>query len=104
MAFECIKDNKYFLFKEEFIKTDNNFWLVIEYCNGGSLHELFDAHPNGLAPRLQRNLMFQITDAMSVLADYNLLQSDLKPDNIMLNNRKSDHRITKPEFYAKIDN
>jgi len=48
--------------------------------------------------------MFQITDAMSVLADYNLLQSDLKPDNIMLNNRKSDHRITKPEFYAKIDN
>jgi hypothetical protein len=34
------EDNNYAPRIEEFVKDEDDMWLVMEYCNGGSLAEL----------------------------------------------------------------
>ena len=58
---------------EEFIKTDNNLWLVTEFCNGGSLEELISANPNGIKTPVMRTLMRKILDGFSELVHNDLL-------------------------------
>ena len=89
-----MKENKYVLEVKEFIKTPNNFYLVMQLCNGGNLQEFIDDSYNpkkpdlsrsvGIPPTEVRGIMFQIVDAFAQLCKHNLLQTDLKPNNIML--------------------
>ncbi len=69
------------------MKTDNNMWLVMEYCNGGSLTELINAF-NLLGYFIPvpviKSIMKKITDAFAILLSKHLLQTDLAPGNIML--------------------
>jgi hypothetical protein len=42
----CLQGNKYALEFKEYVKTDNNFSIVMQLCNGGNLFELINyAHP-----------------------------------------------------------
>jgi len=56
VALESLKESPRVLRFEEFIKTDNNFWLVTEFCNGGSLFDYIGANPNGMSPSVLKNL------------------------------------------------
>ena len=84
VALSSLGDSNYVQEFEEFVKTEHNFWLVQPFYNGGSLQNLIDKHPNGIDPEKLRYITFQIVDAFSLLLRKNLLQVDLKPNNIML--------------------
>jgi serine/threonine protein kinase len=68
-----MKGNKYVLEVKEFIKTPNNFYLVMQLCNGDNLQKFIKnsfnpkksdpCRPIGLPPVVVRGIMFQITDA-----------------------------------------
>ena len=45
-----MEDSKYVNAFEEFVRTDNNLWLVQPFYNGGDLADLIAKHPNGLEP------------------------------------------------------
>ena len=82
-----IQDSNYAPKFEEFVKTDNNIWLVMEYCNGGSLAELirdFQLNHIGIPVQVIKSIFWQILDAFGTLLSRKLLQTDLAPGNIML--------------------
>lgn len=101
---KLLSTSQYLLWSEEIVRTENNCWLVMEFCNGGSLQELIRAHKEGLSQQVLRNLMFQITSALAELESKNLLQVDLKPNNIMLHHKQSDHRLSRNDFYKILNN
>lgn len=64
---ECLKGSRYVLEVKEFMKTDNNFSLVMQLCNGGNLLQLInDAYldkvdpvrPKGFSQQALRGIMF----------------------------------------------
>jgi serine/threonine protein kinase len=62
-------------------------WLVMEFCNGGSLAELikaFNSNKFSIPVPVIKSLMRKITDAFATLLSQHLLQTDLAPGNIML--------------------
>ena len=61
---------------EEFVKTENNMWFVMEFCNGGSLAELikaFNSNKFSIPVPVIKSLMRKITDAFSTLLSQHLL-------------------------------
>jgi serine/threonine protein kinase len=72
----------------EWIKTENTFHLVMDYCNGGSLEQLLD---HRIAMSLSLNysevkcIITQIIMALRHLQIKNFIHRDIKPQNIMLN-------------------
>ena len=73
VALESLKNSPHVIKCEEFIKTDNNYWLVTEFCNGGCLEELISKNPNGLNTSVMRTLMRKILDGFSELIENDLL-------------------------------
>lgn len=84
VTLSCMKDKKCVQEFEEFVRTDNNLWLVQPFYNGGNLAEMIAKHPDGLEPEYARKIMKQIVDGVGLLLERDFLQVDLKPDNIML--------------------
>jgi serine/threonine-protein kinase ULK/ATG1 len=67
------------------LKTNNNFYFVYEYCNGGTLEKMLKQEG-----RLQEGRAMgyfrQLVEAFKVLNRYNIMHRDLKPDNILFHN------------------
>ncbi len=70
-----MKGNRYVLEVKEFVKTPNNFYLVMQLCNGGNLQDFIYNSFNpkksdlcrsvGIPPTEVRGIMFQIVDAFA---------------------------------------
>jgi len=60
--------------------------LLLEYCNGGSLHNVLELPENryGLCEDDFMLLFRHLTNALRYLHDKNTIHRDIKPDNIML--------------------
>lgn len=60
--------------------------LLLEYCNGGSLHNVLELPENryGLSEDDFMLLFRHLTNALKYLHDKNTIHRDIKPDNIML--------------------
>jgi serine/threonine protein kinase len=67
------------------LKTQNNFYFVYEYCNGGTLENML----RKLGTIEEGNALLilkQLLEAFQVLNKYNIMHRDLKPDNIFFHN------------------
>lgn len=67
------------------LKTQNNFYFVYEYCNGGTLEGLLRKQ-NVLDEKSALLIFKQLLEAFQVLNKYNIMHRDLKPDNIFFHN------------------
>jgi serine/threonine-protein kinase ULK/ATG1 len=67
----------------DYIRTENNNYLVFEYCGGGDLRGFLKSKSRLTEPVAQR-FMRQIGDALKYLYTNNIIHRDLKPQNIML--------------------
>ena len=67
------------------LKTQNNFYFVYEYCNGGTLDGLLRKE-NRLDEKKALLILRQLLEAFQVLNKYNIMHRDLKPDNIFFHN------------------
>ena len=66
----------------EILRTASNYYLVYEYCNGGTLEQLLKK--KGVLPENEALEIFrQLLDAFRALLKENILHRDLKPANLL---------------------
>lgn len=65
----------------ELIKTENNYYFIYEYCNGGTLEDVILS--NGyLTEEMSRKILKQIIHGLDAVNKNFILHRDLKPQNI----------------------
>eukprot|EP01117_Protostelium_nocturnum_P020194 TRINITY_DN897_c0_g1_i2.p1 TRINITY_DN897_c0_g1~~TRINITY_DN897_c0_g1_i2.p1 ORF type:complete len:271 (-),score=91.86 TRINITY_DN897_c0_g1_i2:139-951(-) len=70
-------------------------FLVLEYVGGGSLQEFLDQSPNKTLPLYQaRKLFKQLMKALKHVHGLGIVHRDVKPENIMLNSKKSKLKLS----------
>lgn len=69
----------------EMLRTANNYYLVYEYCNGGTLAEHIKEKGKLTEPETLK-IFAQLKSAFKELYDENILHRDLKPTNILFHN------------------
>jgi serine/threonine protein kinase len=70
----------------ELIQTQNNVYLIYEYCNGGTLEQLIQSQGR-LKEQEAVELMRQIIKGMQSVVELNIVHRDLKPQNILFHNQ-----------------
>jgi len=78
-------DNPNIIRLKEFIQSTNNFYLVYEYCNGGTL-ESYINNKKYLTEQEAIYFFQQIINGFKTLFTHKVLHRDLKPANILLHN------------------
>lgn len=69
----------------EMLKTQNHYYFVYEFCNGGTLESLLQQHKT-LSESQALRIFKQILKAFSSLVKANIIHRDLKPPNILIHN------------------
>ena len=63
------------------METENNYYIVLEYCDGGNLRSKI-----GVGETEALRYVRQIVSAMKAMYGQNILHRDIKPENILLSN------------------
>ena len=92
---------------KDFQTTKRNNYIIIEYCNGGSLGEYKryyeKKHKSTLNEYFIQKIMRQITDGLQYMHSQNIVHRDIKLDNILLNFDKYPNYAIKGVIPAKIN-
>lgn len=92
----------------EIKRTANNFYLVFEYCNGGTLNSCLKAYMNKYSRPFteseSQHIIKQVTKGLHYLHSVNIVHRDLKMDNIMLHfkNEEDKNKINLLNAQVKI--
>lgn len=78
----------------EFIRTRNNFYMIQEFANGGSLQGLLDCKVR-FSELIAKKMLKQIITGMTALYDIKVAHRDLKLDNILVSFPNLGETITK---------
>ena len=74
---------------ENLLASNSNYYLIMEYCNGGDLTGCLQKyknlyHENTFSIEIVQYLMRQIVDAMKYIHSLKIIHRDIKLDNILL--------------------
>ena len=69
-------------------QTDNNLYLFLEYCNGGSLEEYLKKNGGQLSEDESTLILGELLEAFLEMNEKNLMHRDIKPANILIHNGK----------------
>lgn len=67
------------------LRTNNNFYFIYEFCNGGTLERLLIKEKK-LGESKALLIFKQLLDAFQILKKYNIMHKDMKPENIFFHN------------------
>ena len=67
------------------LRTANNYYLVYEFCNGGTLSDHIKAKGRLSEPEAIK-IFLELRNAFEALYQENILHRDLKPTNILFHN------------------
>ena len=81
-------------------KSGGNIYLILEYCSGGDLSQFLKGR--AMKEKYVRKFMYQISKGLKYLSDNQILHRDLKPQNILLD-EKGDLKIADFGFARYID-
>lgn len=71
----------------EFLKTTNNYYLVVQYCNQGDLVDYKNSKPSNIFDEKEAvGLLKQILNGFSELRARNIMHRDFKMENIFMHN------------------
>ncbi len=66
-------------------KTDNHFYLFLDYCGGGDVQKLIRTRNAGrITERFARRLMRDLASGLKFLCQHQLIHRDIKPQNLLL--------------------
>ena len=106
MAKEMVEDPKYYKYFQNEIsilkrlyhknivrleglkKTNNHYYVIMEYCNGGSLTDCLEKYKNlyhrPFTEEIVQHIMRQIVSAINYIHSLRIIHRDLKLDNILV--------------------
>ena len=74
---------------KEFKKSKNHYYIIIEYCNGGTLKDNFEKYRSKYGKifpeKIIQHFIRQIVEAVNYLHSQNIVHRDLKLENMLLN-------------------
>jgi serine/threonine protein kinase len=89
------------------LSTKNNYYLAIEYCNGGTLEDYKNYYEQKLKMTLNelfiQKIMRQVTDGLEYMHSKNIVHRDIKLDNILLNFNKYSNYVIKGQLPPKVN-
>ena len=87
-------------------ENSQNYYLVMEYCNGGGLSDCLDYHikqyRKPFSEEVVQYLMRQIVEGIKYLHGKHILHRDIKLDNILVKFDKEEDRQKKNMLKAKV--
>ena len=70
-------------------RTNNHFYFIMDYCNGGSLSSILNEYKlhfgKPFSQEIIQHFMIQIVDGLKYIHSKNIIHRDIKLDNILLN-------------------
>jgi len=69
----------------ECFETQNNIYIILEFCNGKTLADILKASKT-LPEKESLVIIYQIILALKVMADHDIAHRDIKPENIFIHN------------------
>ena len=91
---KILSNNNNIIHLEKKKETVHNYYLIMEYCNGGSLQQCLrrykESYHQPFTEEIVQHLMRQIVGAVKYIHSNGIIHRDLKLDNILVNfqNRK----------------
>ena len=83
----------------DFIPTHNHYYVIMEYCNGGSLSDCLKKYGNPFPVKVIQYLMRQIIEGLIHIHSKSIVHRDIKLDNILVNFNTNDD-LTKLNLLA----
>ena len=84
-----LKDNENIIHLHDLIRTKNNLYIIMDYCNGGSLNEILNNYKlkygKPFSQEIVQYFMSQILKGLIYVHSKKIIHRDLKLDNILLN-------------------
>jgi serine/threonine protein kinase len=78
---------------------DGQWYIVMEYLDGGTLAQFASSHPGPLSPHLVLQVMSQVANGLGAAHARDIIHRDLKPENIFLTSREGNpHHVTILDF------
>jgi len=72
---------------KDVIRSTNNIYLVLEYCNSGTLRDYLKKKEK-LNERETKQILIQVIQGMNGLIQNNVIHRDIKPENILCHNER----------------
>lgn len=76
-------DSRYVVAALDYMERDGRSYIVLEYVEGVALDQILENNALSLQQKLQ--LAIEISEAINVLNNLNMVHRDIKPENIMVN-------------------
>lgn len=73
----------------DIFEENNTAYYVMEYHENGSLADLISRHPNGLSEEMAIAYISEVASAIGYIHDNRIMHLDIKPANILLNDKNS---------------
>ena len=87
-------------------ENSQNYYLVMEYCNGGGLSDCLDYHikqnRRPFSEEVVQYLMRQIVDGIKYLHGKHILHRDIKLDNILVKFDSEEDKLKRNMMKAKV--
>ena len=83
----------------EIFKTEYHWYIVTEYCDGGTLQNLLPTlskYNNNRREEIVKKILSELKDALKYLISNNIIHRDLKPQNILIK------KLTKNNYTIKL--
>ncbi|CAI2362776.1 unnamed protein product [Moneuplotes crassus] len=86
------------------LKTKDNIYMFVEFCNGGDLSRFLDLKGGRLSQDLVRKIVKQIASGLCYLNQNKTMHRDLKLPNIMVNfPQKTSSEVTPAEYIKEFN-
>ncbi len=83
-------------------KSTKNFYLIMEYCNGGDLHRFLKAHKR-VEEHVAQSIVYQISCGLHDLARNRIIHRDLKLSNLLISEHGGEVTIKIADFgFARV--
>ena len=84
----------------EFYESENNYYLINEFCNGGELYNYINK--SKLDEQQLSIIFYQVFSGLCYLHENDVLHRDLKPENILISKKEIDLLTNEEYFWIQI--